>query len=140
MPVATAVRAAHLPPVSTLFSAFLGYDPVVHLVGAHTLAALPATQQAVLTGRSFFPSLIAAPFEAGLHAALDFALVASLLAAWASWLRGGKYVYVEPDKPVRAHRVSGHNGEVSSTDGSLAPAAVAADGHPPAPSSDGSQG
>ncbi len=140
VPVATAVRAAHLPPVSTLFSAFLGYDPVVHLVGAHTLAALPATQQAVLTGRSFFPSLITAPFEAGLHAALDFALVASLLAAWASWLRGGKYVYVEPDQPVRAHRVSGHNGEVPSTDGSLAPAAVAADGHPPAPSSDGSQG
>jgi hypothetical protein len=54
-------------------------------------------QQKVLTGRSFFPGLIAAPFRAGLHAALDFAIVASLLAAGASWLRGGKYVYSEPE-------------------------------------------
>jgi MFS family permease len=86
---AAATRVSHLPPVSTLFAAFLGYNPVQHLVGTHVLAQLPATQQAVLTGRSFFPSLITAPFRAGLHAALDFAIVASLLAAIASWTRGG---------------------------------------------------
>ena len=49
----------------------------------------PPAQQAALTGRSFFPGLISAPFRAGLHAALDFAIVASLLAAGASWMRGG---------------------------------------------------
>jgi hypothetical protein len=84
--------------VSTLFAAFLGYDPVEHLIGAHVLSQLSVAQQHALTGRSFFPGLISAPFEAGLHAALDFAIVASLLAAAASWLRGGKYVYSEGDE------------------------------------------
>ena len=92
-----AERAAHLSPVSTLFAAFLGYDPVAHLIGPHTLAQLSVAQQHALTGRSFFPGLISAPFRVGLHAALDFAIVASLLAAGASWLRGGRYVYSEPD-------------------------------------------
>ena len=66
--------------------------------GAHVLAQLTPAQQAALTGRSFFPGLIGGPFQAGLHAALDFAIVASLLAAWASWLRGGRYVYTEGDE------------------------------------------
>jgi MFS family permease len=96
VPAATAARAAHLPPVSTLFSAFLGYNPVQHLVGAGTVAHLPAAQQAVLLGHGFFPRLITPPFRTGLHAALDFAAVASLLAAIASWTRGGRYVYSEP--------------------------------------------
>ncbi len=97
VPVADAERVSHLSPVSTLFAAFLGYDPVQHLVGAHVLAQLSPAQRADLTGRSFFPGLIGPPFRAGLHAALDFGIVASLLAAWASWLRGGRYVYSEPD-------------------------------------------
>jgi MFS family permease len=97
VPHDVADRAAHLSPVSTLFAAFLGYDPVVHLVGPHALAQLPLAQQQALTGRSFFPGLISAPFRDGLHAAFDFAIVASLLAAGASWLRGGRYVYSEPD-------------------------------------------
>ena len=90
---AVADRAAHLPPISTLFAAFLGYDPVQHLIGVHTFAQLPAVQKAALSGRSFFPSLIAAPFQDGLHAAFDFAIFASLLAAAASWTRGGRYVH-----------------------------------------------
>jgi hypothetical protein len=67
-------------------------------VGHHVLAQLSPTQQAALTGRSFFPQLISGPFLAGLHAALDFAIVASLSAAWASWMRGGRYVYAEGDE------------------------------------------
>jgi MFS family permease len=97
VPTDVAERVSHLSPVSTLFAAFLGYDPVQNLVGAHVLSQLPAAQQAALTGRDFFPGLIGAPFRGGLHAALDFAIVASLLAAGASWLRGGRYVYTEPD-------------------------------------------
>jgi MFS family permease len=94
---AAAEHAAHLPAVSTLFSAFLGYDPVTHLIGAHQLNLLSVSQQHDLTGRSFFPNLISGPFQTGLHAAFDFAIVASLAAAWASWLRGGHYVYREPE-------------------------------------------
>ena len=35
-----AARAAHLPPISTLFAAFLGYDPVSHLIGPSAMAHL----------------------------------------------------------------------------------------------------
>ena len=93
VPPAVAARASHLPPISTLFAAFLGYDPVAHLIGAGTLAHLSAAQQASLAQRSFFPGLIAAPFQEGLHAAFDFAIIMSLAAAAASWTRGGRYVY-----------------------------------------------
>jgi hypothetical protein len=97
VPAATAQHAAHLPPVSTLFAAFLGYNPIEHLVGARTLAHLSGAQQAVLNGHGFFPMLITAPFRTGLHAALDFAIVASVLAAAASWSRGSMYVHSDPE-------------------------------------------
>ena len=100
VPPAVATTAAHLPPVATLFAAFLGYSPIQHLVGASALARLPAHQAAVLTGRGFFPALISAPFANGLHAAFDFAIAACLLAAGMSWLRGGKYHYHEDAEPT----------------------------------------
>jgi hypothetical protein len=96
VPAAAAQRASHLPPVSTLFAAFLGYSPIQHLLGAGVLAHVTPSQHAVLTGRSFFPKLISASFSNRLHAAFDFAVGACLVAAGASWLRGGKYVYREP--------------------------------------------
>jgi MFS family permease len=99
VPASAATRASHLPPVSTLFAAFLGYDPVQHLVGSSVLARIPVGQRALLTGRAFFPSIITTPFRAGLHAALDFAIVASLLAAIASWTRGGQKVGTELRAP-----------------------------------------
>jgi MFS family permease len=108
VPASAATSIAHLPPVTTLFAAFLGYNPVQHLVGAKLLASLPASQQALLTGRSFFPALITAPFQAGLRAALDFAIVASVLAAVASWTRG-RHVAATDAAPVPA-------AEVASTD------------------------
>src|SRR3954453_2043253 len=88
LPAATADRVAGLPPVSILFAAFLGYNPIEHLVGTHALSALPAPDHATLTGSSFFPQLISGPFQTGLHAAFTFAIVACLIAAAASWMRG----------------------------------------------------
>jgi MFS family permease len=92
---ATAQQVAHLPPVSILFAAFLGYNPIQHLIGAHVLASLSAANRATLTGRSFFPHLIAGPFRTGLHEAFLFAIVACLIAAGASLMRGGKYEHEE---------------------------------------------
>ena len=92
MPSATADRVAHLPPVSILFAAFLGYNPIEHLLGPHALAALSArTTARPLTGRSFFPHLISGPFRNGLHEAFAFAIVACLVAAAASLMRGSPY-------------------------------------------------
>jgi MFS family permease len=93
-----ATQVSHLPPVSTLFAAFLGYNPMQHLLGPAVLAHLPAGRAAVLEGRSFFPHLISAPFSQGLHAAFDFAIGACLVAAAASWSRGGRYVHTEPER------------------------------------------
>ena len=127
VPSGLAERVAHLSPVSTLFAAFLGYDPVQHLIGAHALSQLPPVQQHALTGRSFFPGLISAPFRAGLHAALDFAIVASLLAAGASWLRGGRYVYSEPEQDVVPGPTSSDDGHSTpGREGDAEPAVVGA--------------
>ena len=52
-------------------------------------------QHAVLTGHAFFPHLIAGPFSDGLTAAFTFAIVACLIAAAASLLRGGRYHHVD---------------------------------------------
>ena len=46
-----------------------------------------------LTGRTYFPKLMSKPFSNGLDEAFDFAVAACLIAAAASWLRGGKYVH-----------------------------------------------
>ncbi len=91
VPFATANTAAHLPPVSILFAAFLGYNPIEHLLGAHALGALSAPNHAALVGRSFFPHLISEPFRSGLHAAFAFAIIACLIAAAASLMRGGHH-------------------------------------------------
>ena len=90
VPAAQAVQAAHQPPVSVLFAAFLGYNPIQHLVGSSALVGLSAHNHALLVGRSFFPRLISGPFRTGLHEAFAFAIVACLVAALASYFRGGK--------------------------------------------------
>jgi EmrB/QacA subfamily drug resistance transporter len=84
---AAAVRVASLPPVSVLFAAFLGYNPMQQLLGP-TLATLSPARQATVAGHAFFPGLISGPFHHGLAIVFTFALVMCLIAAAASWLRG----------------------------------------------------
>ena len=85
---------AHLPPVSVLFAAFLRYNPIQSLLGpSGVLGRVSRTDRSALLGRGFFPHLISTPFADGLHTAFTFSLVLCLIAAVASWLRGGKYHY-----------------------------------------------
>jgi MFS family permease len=102
VPASAAETAAHLPPVSILFAAFLGYNPIQHLLGGSVLGQLPAHTQALLTGRSFFPDLISSPFRDGLHEAFAFAVIACLVAAVASWSRGQRYVDAGTHAPLPA--------------------------------------
>jgi len=97
VPPATAERIANLPPVGSLFAAFLGYNPIRTLLGPAALARLSPAQAANLTGTSFFPRLIAEPFRHGLAIVFLAALIMSVVAAGASWMRGGRYVHEEPD-------------------------------------------
>jgi MFS family permease len=95
VPAAAASQVSHLPPVASLFAAFLGYNPMETLLPPDVLHHLSAAQQATLTGRSFFPQLLSGPFADALNTAFTFGWVACLVAAGASWLRGGKYHYRE---------------------------------------------
>jgi MFS family permease len=92
VPAADASRLASLPPTSIMFAALLGYNPIQMLLGP-ALSHLPASHAAFLTGHSFFPGLISAPFQSGLDIAFDFAIAACLVAAVASLLRGKRYVH-----------------------------------------------
>ena len=94
VPRADAARVAALPPVSVMFAALLGYNPVQTLLGP-VITKLPASHAAYLTGRSFFPALISPAFSHGLSVAFDFAIAACLIAALASLLRGKRYVHEE---------------------------------------------
>ncbi|MCU1468750.1 MAG: putative transrane efflux pump (multidrug resistance related protein) [Actinomycetia bacterium] len=100
VPAPDAARIAHLPPVGSLFAAFLGFNPMQKLLGApgpngtpSVLARLPKAQAANLTGKTFFPHLISGPFKHGLVIAFTASLIMCLVAAAASWLRGKRYVH-----------------------------------------------
>src|SRR3984885_2068409 len=91
---AAAHTVANEPPIGSLFSAFLGYNPIKELLGpTGALSKLPAKQAAYITGRSFFPKLIEQPFASGLHLAFTFAAIATGIAIIASALRGERYLH-----------------------------------------------
>ncbi|MFI5894448.1 MFS transporter [Actinoplanes sp. NPDC051513] len=90
VPAQTADAIAQLPPVGTLFAAFLGYNPIGQLLGPQVLGALPADNAANLTGLEFFPRLIAEPFHDGLVIVFWMAIGLLVVGAVASLVRGRK--------------------------------------------------
>ncbi len=100
-----ATKVSHLPPVGSLFAAFLGYNPMQVILGHAELAHLPHATASYLTSRQFFPHLIAPAFSRGLTEAFSFAAAVCILGAFASLLRGGKYHYVEEPEQRQGERV-----------------------------------
>ena len=92
VPAAKAHQIASLPPVGSLFAAFLGYNPMQKLLGSASQAGVTQAQFHTITGKTFFPHLIANPFMQGLRIASIASLIMCLIAGAASWLRGGRYV------------------------------------------------
>ena len=91
VPVKVASQVAALPPVSSLFAAFLGINPLEHLLApTGALMHLSATQRKTLTGTTFFPQLITAPFHHGLTAVFTLAIALSFFGAVASFMRGSR--------------------------------------------------
>jgi MFS family permease len=114
VPSSVASHVAHLPPVSTLFSALLGYNPVGNLLGpSGVLKKLPAHNVAVLTGKQFFPSLISGPFHHGLIIVFSAAIALSLGGALISLLRGRQFIYDDAPTavPVAAPAPPAANGD-----------------------------
>lgn len=94
---AKAHEISALPPVGSLFAAFLGYNPMQKLLGSPSHAGVSAAQFHQITGKTFFPHLIANPFMHGLQIAFLASMIMCLIAATASWLRGARYVAVDAD-------------------------------------------
>ncbi|MDR3035920.1 MAG: MFS transporter [Kitasatospora sp.] len=113
VPAAAALHIAHLPPVSTMFAALLGYNPIAHLLApGGTLARLPAQSVAVLTGKQFFPHLISGPFHDGLIIVFSAAATMSVIGAVISLLRGKQFYYGESGDlggPAPATALAGTN-------------------------------
>ncbi len=96
VPAQIAHQIGNLPPVGSLFAAFLGYNPVKTLLGpTGVLAHLPASNVATLTGKRFFPELISQPFHHGLVIVFTVAMALLALAAGISALRGARFVHEE---------------------------------------------
>jgi MFS family permease len=109
VPLAQASAIAHLPPVSTVFAAMLGYNPVRNLLApTRLLHTLPAHNVATLTGGHFFPNLISGPFHHGLMIVFTAAAIMSLLGAVVSWFRGKQFIFQDepPAVPVPAQKVA----------------------------------
>jgi len=98
VPAAVAAHVAGLPPVSTLFASFLGYNPIGSLLRpSGVLARLPRRDAAVLTSKEYFPHLISGPFHHGLVIVFGVAIAMSVAGAVVSLLRGGQFYYDAPE-------------------------------------------
>ncbi|MBO0682430.1 MAG: MFS transporter [Candidatus Dormibacteraeota bacterium] len=93
LPAQAAAGVSHLPPTAALFAAFLGYNPMAHLLPPTVLQHLTPAARSNLLGHEFFPNLISPAFASGLHDAFYFAAFLCLAAAVASLLRGRRYIH-----------------------------------------------
>jgi len=97
VPAALAAHVAGLPPVSTLFASFLGYNPIRNLLRpSGELARLPHRHAVTLTGKQFFPHLISGPFHHGLVIVFTAAIGMSVAGALVSLTRGRQFYYDSP--------------------------------------------
>jgi hypothetical protein len=91
VPASVAHDVAGLPPVGSLFAAFLGFNPIAELLAPSHALQQPGVSADVLTGKEFFPELISGPFHAGLVVVFAAAAVMMIIGALASVLNPGRY-------------------------------------------------
>ena len=108
VPSAAAHQIGQLPPVGSLFAAFLGYNPIESLLRPAGLLSDPGIDVATLTGKEFFPQLISGPFHDGLVVVFTAAAIMSIVAAAASLARGRKYLHTEELAPAGQAAVTSH--------------------------------
>jgi MFS family permease len=84
-------EVANLPPVGSLFAAFLGYNPIAELLAPYNALHQPGVNAGVLTGQTFFPNLITEPFHSGLVVVFGAAALMMVIGAIASLFNPGRY-------------------------------------------------
>ncbi|WP_419776438.1 MFS transporter [Mycolicibacterium fortuitum] len=82
---------ANLPPVGSLFAAFLGYNPMAELLAPYDALHQPGVNADDITGQTFFPQLITEPFHSGLTVVFTAAAVMMVIGAVASMFSAGRY-------------------------------------------------
>jgi len=88
VPQTVARTVSSLPPVGTLFAAFLGENPVKTLLGPAVLSHMGHLRAATVTGKHFFPALISSSFHRGLTVVFTAAAALCALGGVASWWAG----------------------------------------------------
>lgn len=88
-------EVANLPPVGSLFAAFLGYNPIAELLAPYDALHQPGVNADVLTGQTFFPHLITGPFHSGLVVVFVAAAVMMVIGMIASIFNPGRYADAE---------------------------------------------
>jgi hypothetical protein len=98
-----AAQIGSLPPVSSLFAAMLGVNPVRYLLSQQgALSSLTPANQNLLTGREFFPGLISGPFHDGLVLVFAVSAALGLIAAIVSLMRGPTKLAAETEVAAAA--------------------------------------
>ena len=105
-------QIASLPAVGSLFSSFLGYNPLQSLLGSQAATHVTNAQWATLTGKHFFPDLIQIPFHHGLIIVFALAIAMSVVGALFSAFRGTRYVHEE-------HTMHEHVGDMTLSGGAV---------------------
>lgn len=101
-----------LPAVGSLFSSFLGYNPLQSLLGSQAITHVTNAQWDTLTGKHFFPNLISSPFHHGLIIVFSLAIAMSVVGALFSAFRGTRYVHEE-------HTMHEHVGDMTLSGGAV---------------------
>jgi len=99
--VTQAHTVASMPAVGSLFSSFLGFNPLKSLLGSRATTHVSNAQWTTLTGKKFFPTLIESPFHHGLLIVFVTAILLSVIGAIFSALRGKRYIY--PQESLAKH-------------------------------------
>ena len=110
--VGQAHQVASIPAVGSLFSSFLGYNPLQSLLGSQAATHVTNSQWATLTGKHFFPSLIQSPFHHGLVIVFSLAIAMSFIGALFSAFRGTRYIHEE-------HTMHEHVGDMTLSGGAV---------------------
>lgn len=108
---------ANLPAVGSLFSSFLGINPLARVLGTQANAQVTHVQWIRLIGKHFFPNLMQAPFHHGLLIVFGAAFVMSIVGAVISAMRGKRFIYED-------HSLREHVGDITATSSSV-PGSVA---------------
>jgi MFS family permease len=100
VPAQAIASVTAVPPVSLMFAAFLGSNPIASLLNASGVH-LPAATVNTLTSKTFLPQLLTSPFHSGLAVVFTLATVLALVGAVVSLFRGGIYIHDEAVKEER---------------------------------------